>query len=170
MLEVGILVDDCWPQEPDWEVLAIGAAHAALSHTPYGWLIDAPFFAEISVKFTDDAEVQRLNLAYRHKDKPTNVLSFPLYDPDQIEALSLTDDGEELLGDIVLAAGVVAREAAEKQVTIEHHAVHLIVHGVLHLLGYDHEQGEVEAEAMEELERAALADLGIPDPYQVTEA
>src|SRR3546814_8890284 len=65
-----------------------------------------------------------------------------------------------LLGDIVLAAGVVAREAAEKQVTIERHVVHLIVHGVLHLLGYDHEQGEVEAEAMEALERGALADLG----------
>src|SRR3546814_7531725 len=94
-------------------------------------------FRSISVKLTDDAEVRKLNSAYRHKDKPTNVLSFPLFDPDQIEALSLTDDGEALLGDIVLAAGVVAREAAEKQVTIERHVVHLIVHGVLHLLGYE---------------------------------
>src|SRR3546814_3639742 len=78
--------------------------------TPFGWLIEAEFDTEISVKLTDDAEVQKLNSAYRHKDKPTNVLSFPLFDPDQIEALSLTDDGEALLGDIVLAAGVVARE------------------------------------------------------------
>lgn len=170
MLEVAISVGDEWPTDPDWEVLAIGAAHAALSHTPYGWLIDAAFDVEISVRLTDDAEVHKLNHAYRHKDKPTNVLSFPQFDPELIESLSLTDDGEVLLGDIVLAHGVVAREAAEKDVPVERHVVHLIVHGVLHLLGYDHEQGEVEAEAMEAIEREALADLGIPDPYQVTEA
>lgn len=170
MLEVATSIGPGWPDDPDWEVLAIGAAHAAVSHTPFGGLIEAPFDAEISVRLTDDAEVRKLNHAYRQKDKPTNVLSFPLFEPDQIEALSLTDDGEELLGDIVLALGVVTREAAEKNVSVERHAVHLIVHGVLHLLGYDHELGEVEAEAMEAIERAALADLGIPDPYQVTEA
>ncbi len=170
MLEVAISVSDEWPVDPDWEVLAIGAAHAALSRTPFGGLIEADFDVEISVRLTDDAEVHKLNLAYRQKEKPTNVLSFPQIDPELIESLSLTDDGEVLLGDIVLAYGVVAREAAEKGVTVERHVVHLIVHGVLHLLGYDHELGEVEAEAMEAIEREALADLGIPDPYQVTEA
>ena len=170
MLEVVTTIEAGWTDDADWEVLAIGAAHAAISHTPFGWLIEAPFSAEISVKLTDDAEVHKLNLAYRGKDKPTNVLSFPLFEPDQIEALDLTDDGEALLGDIVLALGVVEREAAEKHVTVERHAIHLIVHGVLHLLGYDHELGDAEAEAMEAIERNALADLGIADPYQVTEA
>src|SRR3546814_16405192 len=117
MLEVGVSVDDCWPSDPDWEALAIGAAHAALSHTPFGWLIEAEFDTEISVQLTDDAEVQKINSAYRHTDNPHNVLSFTLFDPDQIEALSLTADAQALLGALVLAAGVVARAAAEHQGT-----------------------------------------------------
>jgi probable rRNA maturation factor len=114
--------------------------------------------------------VQTLNREYRQKDKPTNVLSFPMVQADLLDSLSEGDDGETLLGDIVLAHGVTASEAAEKGVTIEEHATHLIVHGTLHLLGYDHEQGEAEADAMEEIERAALAGLGIADPYAVREA
>jgi probable rRNA maturation factor len=90
--------------------------------------------------------------------------------PDLLDGLNAgDDDGETLLGDIVLAHDVTMREAAEKNVTIEAHATHLIVHGTLHLLGYDHEQGEAEAEAMEEIERAALASLGISDPYAIRE-
>jgi len=170
MIEVAASVGGEWPAEADWEVLAVGAAHAAVTQTPFGWLADAPFMAEISVKFAENDEVQTLNGAYRHKDKPTNVLSFPQIQPDLIEALDLTDDGEVLLGDIILARGVVESEAGEKGVSMERHATHLVVHGVLHLLGYDHEQGEAEAEAMEAIERAALLELGIPDPYQVTEA
>ncbi len=88
---------------------------------------------------------------------------------DLIDGLANSDDGEVLLGDIVLAAGVCAREAAEKHVPMETHATHLIVHGLLHLLGYDHE-GEAEAEAMEAIERTALASLGLDDPYMVKEA
>jgi probable rRNA maturation factor len=90
--------------------------------------------------------------------------------PDLLDAINPgDDDGETLLGDIVLAHGVCAREAKEKNVTMEAHAIHLIVHGTLHLLGYDHELGEAEAEAMEEIERVALAGLGIDDPYAVRE-
>jgi probable rRNA maturation factor len=90
--------------------------------------------------------------------------------PDLLDAINPgDDDGETLLGDIVLAHGVCAREAKEKNVSVEDHATHLIVHGTLHLLGYDHEQGEAEAEAMEEIERVALATLGIDDPYAVRE-
>ena len=74
-----------------------------------------------------------------------------------------------MLGDIVLASGVCAREAAEKNVGVETHATHLVVHGTLHLLGYDHETGDADAEAMEEIERKALASLGIADPYRITE-
>ena len=89
--------------------------------------------------------------------------------PDLIDTVSQnSDDGELLLGDIVLAHGVCEREAAEKGVSVEEHATHLLVHGTLHLLGYDH-MGDDEAEAMEEIERQALATLGIADPYLVRE-
>jgi probable rRNA maturation factor len=87
---------------------------------------------------------------------------------DLIEGLDNSDDGEVLLGDIILARGVCVREAVEKGVPAAEHATHLIVHGTLHLLGYDHIEDD-EAEAMEDMERAALATLGIDDPYAITE-
>jgi probable rRNA maturation factor len=99
----------------------------------------------------------------------TNVLSFPMIQPDLIDTVSQnSDDGELLLGDIVLAHGVCVAEAAERGIPVEAHATHLLVHGTLHLLGYDH-LGDDEAEAMEEIERQALASLGIADPYLIRE-
>src|SRR3546814_14053996 len=99
----------------------------------------------------------------------SDLLSFPMVQPDLIEAISEnSDDGEVLLGDIVLAHGVCTREAAEKNLSTEDHAAHLIVHGTLHLLGYDHVD-DLQAEAMEEIERQAMADLGLADPYPVRE-
>ncbi len=169
MLVVETQVEQGWDKRIDWAALAAEACRAALDQTPHGGLDRARFAVEVSIRLTSDAEVQALNADYRHKDKPTNVLSFPMVQPDLIEALANSDDGEVLLGDIVLAAGVCAAEAAAKKVEVQTHATHLIVHGLLHLLGFDHEQGEAEAEAMESMERAALARLGIPDPYQVSE-
>ena len=166
MIQTETTVETPWPQG-DWEALAARAVLAALRSSPHGDIIDAGYLAEISVRFTSDDEVQTLNRDYRQKDKPTNVLSFPMVQVDLLDALNEGDDGETLLGDIVLAHGVCAAEAAEKGVTAEEHATHLIVHGTLHLLGYDHEQGEAEADHMEEIERAALATLGIADPYAV---
>lgn len=163
------IASDAWSSASDWEALAGKAAAAALAATPYACLGDARFTTEISVRLTDDAEVRTLNAQYRGKDKPTNVLSFPMVQRDLLEALSNGDDGEELLGDIVLAAETVAREAAEKGVGIAEHAIHLIVHGTLHLLGYDHETDD-EAERMEALEREVLEGLGLPDPYAMREA
>src|SRR3546814_20134791 len=99
----------------------------------------------------------------------SDLLSFPMVQPDLIEAISEnSDDGEVLLGDIVLAHGVCTREAAEKNLSTEDHAAHLIVHGTLHLLGYDHVD-DLQAEATEEIERQAMADLGLADPYLVRE-
>ena len=148
----------------------IRAVRAAILASAHGDIATMATLVEVSIRYTSDDEVQQLNRDYRHKDKPTNVLSFPMVQPDLLDAINQgDDDGETLLGDIVLAHGVCAREAHEKNMTVEAHATHLIVHGTLHLLGYDHEQGEAEAEAMEEIERAALASLGIDDPYAVRE-
>ena len=169
MIHVETAIEPPWP-EGEWEALASRAVGAALAASPHGDIATARFTAEVSVRFTSDAEVRTLNHQYRGKDAATNVLSFPMVQPDLLDALANSDDGEVLLGDIVLAHGVTAREAAEKGVALEDHAIHLIVHGLLHLLGYDHELGEPEADAMEELERAALATLGIADPYTVREA
>lgn len=153
-----------WDPDIGWAALAAHAAETALSLTPHAGLATGDFVTEISVRFTDDAEVQKLNAAYRGKDKPTNVLSFPMVQPDLLDSLSNGDDGEALLGDIVLAAETVAAEAAAKGIAVDTHATHLIVHGTLHLLGYDHGT-EDEAEHMEAIERDALARLGLPDPY-----
>ena len=169
MIQTETAVEAPWP-DGDWEALATRAVTAALRASPHGGIITAPYLAEISVRLTSDEEVQALNRNYRQKDKPTNVLSFPMVQADLLDSLDNSDDGEVLLGDIVLAHGVCAAEAAAKGVTVADHATHLIVHGLLHLLGYDHEQGEAEADHMEELERAALATLSIADPYEVREA
>lgn len=168
MLEVAVDVGETWPAGTDWESLCEAAARAALAHSPYRLLGGKRVVAEISVRLGDDDEVRTLNAQYRGKDRPTNVLSFPMVQPDLIEGLANTDDGEVLLGDIILGHGVCAAEAAEKGATVEAHATHLVVHGMLHLLGYDHAD-EVEAERMEQLERDALAGLGIDDPYRVRE-
>ena len=169
MINTETSVAEPWP-EGDWEALAGRAVRAAVLASSHGDIALGSYTVEVSVLFTSDDEVQTLNREYRHKDKPTNVLSFPMIQPDLLDALDNSDDGEALLGDIVLAHGVTAREAAEKGVSLEEHATHLIVHGTLHLLGLDHEQGEAEADAMEEIERAALSTLGIADPYAVREA
>jgi probable rRNA maturation factor len=169
MIHTETSIEAPWP-EGDWEALAARAARAAILASSHGEIALGDFATEISVLLTSDDAVQTLNREYRKKDKPTNVLSFPMIQPDLLDGLDNSDDGEVLLGDIVLAYGVTAREAEEKGVTLEEHATHLIVHGTLHLLGLDHELGDAEADAMEETERAALATLGISDPYAVREA
>ncbi|MBC7985685.1 MAG: rRNA maturation RNase YbeY [Sphingomonadaceae bacterium] len=164
MIHVEAQVEGDWDASGDWRPLAERAVVTALRASTYGEWIGAPLTVEISVRFTGDDEVQALNARYRGKDAPTNVLSFPMVQPDLLEGLTNSDDGEALLGDIILAHGVCAREAAARGLSIATHASHLIVHGIFHLLGYDH-VGDAEAEAMEALERAALAAIGIADPY-----
>lgn len=168
MIEVAADVSEDWSSSEDWEALATRAVQSALQLTEYGSLATAKIAVEVSVKFTTDAEVQALNASYRGKDRPTNVLSFPMVQSDLLETLDIGDDGEALLGDIVLAAGVCQAEAAEKNVSVSTHATHLIVHGTLHLLGYDHID-DAEAEVMEAIERDALASLGISDPYAIVD-
>lgn len=120
---------------------------------------------EIGIACVDAAESQQLNLQYREKDKPTNVLSFPSDIPE--EMLALLD--AEPLGDLVICIPVVLQEAAEQHKKALDHFTHLLVHGVLHLLGYDHETSEADAEEMEALEIAILKKLAIENPYQADE-
>lgn len=123
---------------------------------------------EISVVLDGNAAVQELNRDHRGKDKPTNILSFPQWEPP-LEPPPSGPRGERLpmpLGDLVLARETVEAEAEAQGKPFAHHLSHLVVHGVLHLLGHDHED-DTEAEAMEALETAILAALEIPDPYAV---
>ncbi len=157
-MELDIEIDG-WP-EGDWPALAerAGAAAAAVEPT----LINERLTA--SLLFTTDEEVHALNKQWRHKDKPTNVLSFPMLERDDL--LDLSKDGPpEMLGDLALAYETCASEARDKNVSLSDHAAHLIVHGLLHLAGHDHVDSDAQAEAMEALEIAALAKLGIADPY-----
>jgi probable rRNA maturation factor len=163
MTEITLIVDreaGAWP--PDAEARARAAASAALTAA----LTTQAALVEVGVTLADDAIVQELNRDHRDQDKPTNVLSFPLCDQcDENGALEADGPGAPLLlGDVILAWETVAGEATAQGKPVLDHTAHLVVHGVLHLLGHDHDTDE-EAEAMERLEVAIVATLGIPDPY-----
>jgi probable rRNA maturation factor len=139
--------DEAWiAAAPNAEDLVLAAAAAALATADFQG-------GGVTVLLADDLSVRELNARFRGKDHPTNVLSFPA--PENPEAH---------LGDIALAFGVCVREAEEQGKPLSHHLQHLVAHGVLHLVGYDHET-DAEAEQMEGLERVILAELGVPDPY-----
>ncbi len=135
---------------PDAESLARAAAKAAL-------MSEGADSEGVSLLLTDDGTVRELNARFRRKDATTNVLAFPA-----------PPNPERFLGDVALAYGVCAREARQQHKRLSHHMQHLVAHGVLHLLGYDH-MSDAEAEAMEGLERVVLAGLGIADPYAAGE-
>ncbi|GAA4643371.1 rRNA maturation RNase YbeY [Pontixanthobacter gangjinensis] len=155
-LEIDI---ESWP-DCDWEALAIRASDAAGTVAPE---LANPRLST-SLLFTSDEHVHVLNREWREKDKPTNVLSFPMMERQDLLALALGGP-PEMLGDLALAYETCAREATEKSVALEHHTAHLIIHGLLHLAGYDHETSPEDADAMEALEIIALASMGIGDPY-----
>jgi probable rRNA maturation factor len=164
-LEIALDADEDWDSSRSWERLARSAAQAAIAESAFPELAeDRP--VEISVTLTGDEKVRELNAHWRGKDKPTNVLSFPMADERDLSRTTLADS-ELLLGDIILARGVCEAEATERGVSVEDHATHLLVHGTLHLLGYDHHDDR-DAADMEAREVRALARLGIANPYEVT--
>ena len=165
MLDVAIDADGEWDSSTGLEELVCRAARAAVAESAFPQLGDSVRPVELSVRLTSDEEVRILNAQWRRKDKPTNVLSFPMAEPYELEQGD--EEGPELLlGDVILAHGVCLREAEEKAIPFEDHAAHLIIHGTLHLLGYDHD-GDRDAADMEAREVRALARLGIKDPYGV---
>jgi probable rRNA maturation factor len=166
MLEVAVEADGEWDSSRSWEQLARKAAEAAIAESAFPQLADSERAVEISVTLTGDEQVRALNAEWRGKDKPTNVLSFPMADERDLTRANV-DGPELLLGDIILAHGVCEAEAAEKGVSVEQHATHLLVHGTLHLLGYDHHEDR-DAADMEAREVRALARLGIANPYEVS--
>ena len=144
-VEVDVEIDD-WLTVPHIAECARKAACAALEPREDG---------SVSILLADDEAIQELNREWRGQDKPTNVLSFPA-----------APSAAPHLGDVALAYETCAREAAEQGKALKHHLAHLVAHGVLHLLGWDH-QTDAEADRMEALERDILARIGVPDPYRL---
>ena len=163
-LDIAIETDGEWDSSTGWGELARAAATAAIAESAFPQLGEGQRAVELSIRLTSDAEVHALNSEWRGKDKPTNVLSFPMAETGELAKAS-SPGPELMLGDIVLASGVCASEAAEKAIPIDQHAAHLMVHGTLHLLGYDHMDDDGAAD-MEAREVRALARLGIADPYR----
>ena len=162
-LDIAIETDGEWDRSTGWSELARAAATAAIAESAFPQLGQGERAVELSVRLTSDAEVHALNAEWRGKDKPTNVLSFPM--AEAAELANATPAGPELmLGDIILARGVCVSEAEEKAIPLDQHAAHLMVHGTLHLLGYDHMDDDSAAD-MEAREVRALARMGIGDPY-----
>ena len=164
MLEIAIDADEEWDSSRSWDALVRSAAEAAIAESAFPQLATSERAVEISVLLTGDAEMRDLNAEYRGKHQPTNVLSFPMVDAEDLRDTNVGGP-ELLLGDIILARGVCEAEAAEKGISVEDHATHLVVHGTLHLLGYDHHD-ETDAADMEAREVRALERLGIANPYE----
>jgi probable rRNA maturation factor len=164
VIEVDVFVESPlgWSDRQDWSDLIARICVHALRFTPYTELADSPVLVDLSVRLTDDATVQALNQDARGINKPTNILSFQFL--DDAELSRLTRLPAATLGDMALAHETIRREAVVQDKAFEDHVIHLVVHGLLHMLGYDH-QDDAQAETMEMLERDILAGLGLADPY-----
>ena len=165
MLEIALDAEEEWDSSSSWEPRVRKAAEAAIAESAFPQLGTTGRHVELSVRLASDDEVRALNAQWRRKDKPTNVLSFPM--AEQYELEEADEEGPAImLGDLILAHGVCEREAADKGISVEEHTTHLVVHGTLHLLGYDH-QADSDAADMEAREIRALSHLGIANPYEV---
>lgn len=153
MLEVDVLIEDDGWQSLDAEALCTRCAEAVMAENPE-FMRDGV----VAILLTTDGVVQALNRDFRGKDKATNVLSFPA------DEQGLPPGEAVPLGDIAIALGVTTTESGEKKISLDDHLAHLVVHGLLHLFGYDHID-DADAEEMEDLERRILARLGLADPY-----
>jgi probable rRNA maturation factor len=166
VIEADVFIEDTvrWGDLDGWEERLARVVAATLEKTRFAGLVTNDALIDLSIRLTVDSEVQALNLESRGQDTPTNVLSFQFLTAGELDRLPQLPAAT--LGDIALAHETVAQEAVAQKKSFEAHATHLVVHGLLHLLGYDHVHDE-QADVMETLERHILADLGLPDPYAV---
>jgi probable rRNA maturation factor len=162
-LDIALDADPDWDSSTDWVAIARSAVSAAISESAFPELGQGERTVELSIRLAQDDEVHALNAQWRGKDKATNVLSFPMAEADDLDDAHVPGPAF-MLGDIILAHGVCTREAADQEIAIHAHATHLLVHGTLHLLGYDHMDDDNAAD-MEARETRALARLAIADPY-----
>lgn len=168
MIEINVDSDPEWDSRGGhWGHFAERVALAAVAQSDYPHLAEWKRPVEISLRLGNNEEVRALNNEWRGKDKPTNVLSFPMVDSEQLKDADAHEGPALLLGDMILAYEICRDEAEEKGVGFIDHAAHLIAHGVLHLLGYDH-LNDSDAEDMEAREIRALETLGISDPYSLS--
>lgn len=162
-IDITVIVDKpCWGRASiEWEGLIRPTVLKALRQSQW----TQP--AEINILLTDDETIQKLNKSYRNIDKPTNVLSFPSLEREEISDFIKGDKSQTpiILGDVALAFQTIQAESLKQKKSFDHHLVHLVVHGILHLLGFDHEKDD-DAEVMESLEIEILSSFMIPNPYQ----
>lgn len=166
MIDVELTVEGQWNASVFGQTQVEKAVDAAVKVAHNSALSDPPIPVSVSIKLSDNEEVHALNREWRDKDKPTNVLSFPMLDDEELDALEAGEfiSPEIMLGDIILAHGICAAEAEEKSISLADHATHLVVHGMLHLFGYDHVDDD-DGDTMEALEVKALASMGLHNPY-----
>lgn len=165
MIEIDLIKGQDWIDEDYWHDLSMAAALSALKHSDYKFILRLDHIVSISISLSDNDEVCALNKQYRGKDKPTNILSFPMLKRDELANIADSQIPEIMLGDLILAYSICDREAQSKNIELSDHFQHLIIHGILHLLGYDHIEDK-DADMMQSIEIGALNDMGIGNPYE----
>lgn len=162
---ISIDLNSSWDDGVDWQTLAEESINQAIINSDYKYLPSYDKNISISITLSNNDQLHALNKQYRGKDKATNILSFPMLEPNELRALDNHPIPEILLGDLILSHDICYDEAIEKNITIEEHYQHLIIHGILHLLGYDHIEDK-DADIMQSIEITALHNMGINNPYE----
>jgi len=164
MIEIDLDIGD-WDKQVNWHMLCEKSIYSIIENSSYSDITHSSYKFSISITLSSNDHVCTLNKQYRGKDKPTNILSFPMIEPKILENINAINTPESLLGDLVLSHEICKEEAKDKEIAIEAHFQHLIAHGMLHLLGYDHIEDE-DAEIMQNIEINALNEINIDNPYE----
>ncbi len=165
MIEIDLDINPKWKRDNDWLALSQRPIYEAIELSDYSFLQKIDNNVSISILLSDNETIHTLNQQYRSKDKPTDILSFPMVERSELSTLAHHPIHEILLGDIILSHDICHSEAKEKGISLKDHYQHLIVHGILHLLGYNHIDDD-DADKMQSIEILALKKMGIKNPYE----